>query len=75
MCHKYTNTQIHKYSIFLNSWWFKDVKNDNTKYSDPRYTVDFCTVPPGLFVYIFRSDGSKIDESIVEFEDTNTYYE
>ena len=25
--------------------------------------------------HIFRSDGSKIDESIVEMEDTNTYYE
>ena len=56
---KYTNTQIQhmtkspKYpthAIFLNNWWFKDVKNDNPKYSDPRYTVDFCTVPPGLFV-------------------------
>ena len=52
-----TNTQIQHmtkwqkyptYAIFLNSWWFKDVKNDNPKYSDPRYTVDFCTVPPGL---------------------------
>ena len=41
------------YAIFLNSWWFKDVKNDNPKYSDPRYTVDFCTVPPGLFFFIF----------------------
>ena len=58
--HKYTNTQIQHmtkwpkyptYAIFLNSWWFKDVKNDNTKYSDPRYTVDFCTVPPGLFPF------------------------
>ena len=56
---KYTNTQIQhmtkspKYpthAIFLNNWWFKDVKNYNPKYSDPRYTVDFCTVPPGLFV-------------------------
>ena len=55
--HKNTNTQIQHmtkwqkyptYAIFLNSWWFKDVKNDNPKYSDPRYTVDFCTVPPGL---------------------------
>ena len=52
--HKYTNTAYDKmthmltYAIFLNSWWFKDVKNDNPKYSYPRYTVDFCTVPPGL---------------------------
>ena len=53
---KYTNTQIqmHKYTnttyaILLNSWWFKDVKKDNPKCFDPRYTVDFCTVPPGLF--------------------------
>ena len=56
--HKNTNTQIQHmtkwqkyptYAIFLNSWWFKDVKNDNPKCSDPRYTVDFCTVPPGLY--------------------------
>ena len=33
------------------SWWFKDVKNDNLKYSDLRYTVDFCSVPPGLFLF------------------------
>ena len=59
---KYTNTQIQHmtkwpkyptYAIFLNSWWFKDVKNDNPKYSDPRYTVDFCTVPPGLYFNLF----------------------
>ena len=32
---RYTNTQIqiHKYKYK----WFKDVKNDNTKGSDPRY--------------------------------------
>ena len=56
--HKNTNTQIQHmtkwqkyptYAIFLNSWWFKDVKNDNPKCSDLRYTLDFCTVPPGLF--------------------------
>ena len=42
---KYTNTQIQHmtkcqkyltYAIFFNSWWFKDVKNDNPKCSDPR---------------------------------------
>ena len=48
MCQKYPT-----YAIFLNSWWFKDVKNDNPKCSDPRYTVDFCTVPQGLFWIIF----------------------
>ena len=55
---EFTNTQIQlmtkcqkypTYAIFLNSWWFKDVKNDN---SDPRYTVDFCTVPPGLLLIL-----------------------
>ena len=63
--HKNTNTQIQHmtkwqkyptYAIFLNSWWFKDVKNDNPKYSDPRYTVDFCTVPPGLFIIFLSAD-------------------
>ena len=57
--HDILDCQIHKYSIydkmkyptnaiFLNSWWLKDVKNDNPKSSYPRFTVDFCTVPPGL---------------------------
>ena len=41
------------YAIFLNSWWFKDEKNDNPKCSNSRYTVDFCTVPPGLFHLTF----------------------
>ena len=69
--HKYTNTQIQHmtkwpkyptYAIFLNSWWFKDVKNDNPEYSDPWYTVDFCTVPPGLFylVSVWKSGEMKM---------------
>ena len=47
----------------MNSWWFKDVKNDNPKYSDPRYTDDFCTVPPGLlsFSLSFLDDGDNDD--------------
>ena len=58
--HKNINTQIQNmtkwqkyqtYAIFLNSWWFKDVINDNPKCSDPRYRVDFCTVPPGLSLH------------------------
>ena len=57
--HKYTNTAYDKMTELPNicyifeQGWIKDVKNDNPKYSDPRYTVDFCTVPPGLFnIYI-----------------------
>ena len=54
--HKYTNTAYDRwqkyptYAIFFNSWWFKDVKNDN-EIRDPtrdpvqkhRYTVDVQT--------------------------------
>ena len=56
--YKFTNTQIQymtkwqKYStcaIFLNSRWFKDVRNDNPKCSHLRYTVYFCMVSAGLF--------------------------
>ena len=42
------------YAIFLKSWWFKDVKNDNPKCSDPRHSWDFCTVPPGLLSIVFN---------------------
>ena len=79
--HKYTNTNSQKhqtqiqhmtkwqkyptYAIFLNSWWFKDVKNDILKC--PKcyqirseiwdlklhlLTSDFCIVPPGPQVYL-----------------------
>ena len=56
--YKFTKTQIHKYSIWQNDrntqhmlyFWIAGVKNDNLKCSDPRYTVEFCTVPPGLFI-------------------------
>ena len=63
--HKYTNTSKEKHKCtntaydkiteipnicyILNSWWFKDVKNDNPKCSNPRNTVDVCRVPPGLY--------------------------
>ena len=45
--HKYTNTQIQHmtkwpkyptYAIFLNSWWFKDVKNDILDCQIHKYT-------------------------------------
>ena len=34
------------YAIFLNSCWFKEVKNDIPKC--PKLTSDFCIVPQGL---------------------------
>ena len=57
---KYTNTQIQlmtkcqeyqTYALFLNSCWFKDVKNDIPQC--PKLTSDFCIVPQGFFFCYF----------------------
>ena len=62
--YKFTKRQIHKYNIrqnarntqrmlhiFLNSWRSKDVKNDDLKCSDPRYSVDVQTFARSHQVY------------------------
>ena len=55
--HKYTNTQIQhmtKKCYILNSWGFKDVKNDNPTCSILRYTVDVQTFALSHQVYSSR---------------------
>ena len=58
---KYTNTAYDKMTEIPNICYIfeqlvvQGCKNDNPKCSDPRYTVDFCTVPPGLFLKMFYS--------------------
>ena len=47
-------------AIFLKSWWFKEIIIPSV--SDPRYTVDFCTVPRGLF---FTLSKSQLPEVVV----------